>query len=83
MNKSLTRYRQGPISLDPKFITLQKPLGNGYFGEVFLGTIPSSSGCASIQVAVKVLKLKAIPNHKVRIGLNLKLDKTCSSIVYW
>uniref|UniRef100_T1KSD8 Protein kinase domain-containing protein n=1 Tax=Tetranychus urticae TaxID=32264 RepID=T1KSD8_TETUR len=67
VNKSLTRYRQGPISLDPKFITLQKPLGNGYFGEVFLGTIPSSSGCASIQVAVKVLKLKAIPNHKSEI----------------
>ena len=33
-------YKKGPISLDPRFITLRHKIGSGFFGDVFLATIP-------------------------------------------
>ncbi|RWS30954.1 tyrosine-protein kinase ZAP-70-like protein [Leptotrombidium deliense] len=75
--KTVALYRQKPLSLDAKFVTFRKRVGSGYFGEVFLGTIPSSSGAASIQVAVKVLKSNTVPNHKSEI---LKEAQTMSSL---
>lgn len=33
-------YKKGPISLDPRFITLRNKIGSGFFGDVFLATIP-------------------------------------------
>lgn len=33
-------YKKGPISLDPNFITLRCKIGSGFFGDVFLATIP-------------------------------------------
>ena len=34
---TLRKYKQSPLALDPNFIKLTKKLGNGFFGEVFLG----------------------------------------------
>ena len=65
INQTIEKYQKGPLSLDSNFITLQRRLGTGYFGEVYLGTIPSFNSNASIQVAVKLLKSESVPNHKV------------------
>jgi protein tyrosine kinase len=67
INRTIERYQKEPLSLDAKFITLHKRLGIGYFGEVYLGTIPSFNSNASIQVAIKVLKTDSVPNHKVSL----------------
>ena len=40
MQELLRMYRRGPISLDPAFITLRSKIGSGFFGDVFLATIP-------------------------------------------
>jgi serine/threonine protein kinase len=36
-------YKKGPVSLDPKYINLRYKIGSGFFGEVFLATIPLRS----------------------------------------
>lgn len=44
-------YKKGPVSLDPKFITLRYKIGSGFFGEVFLATIPLRTPSNPISVA--------------------------------
>lgn len=34
---TLRKYKQSPLALDPNFISLKEKVGNGFFGEVFLG----------------------------------------------
>ena len=52
--------------MDSKCITIKKRIGNGYFGDVYLATIPCSTSAALIQLAVKMLKTNASQQQKVR-----------------
>lgn len=38
LSRKLAIYRQSPLALDAKFIQLKQKLGDGFFGQVFLGT---------------------------------------------
>ncbi len=62
------KYRRGPLCFDSRCITLKKRIGNGYFGDVYLATIPSTSSSAVIHLAVKMLKSHAVPQQKVRLS---------------
>ena len=64
VQETIKKYRRGPICFDPRCITLKRRIGNGYFGDVFLATIPSS-GTTIINLAVKMLKSHAVPQQKV------------------
>jgi len=61
----MSKYRQGPLALDPSYIKLKRQIGNGFFGEVFLASLPAKTEGTSIHVAVKLLKTDSVPNHKV------------------
>ncbi|XP_054162174.1 RGS domain-containing serine/threonine-protein kinase A-like [Oppia nitens] len=67
VHKSLSKYRRGPLCFDAKCITLKRRIGNGYFGDVYLATIPSTSSSAIIQLAVKMLKAHASIRQKAEI----------------
>ncbi|CAG2117066.1 unnamed protein product, partial [Medioppia subpectinata] len=67
VHRSLNAYRRGPLCFDAKCITLKRRIGNGYFGDVFLATIPSTSSSACIQLAVKMLKSHASIRQKAEI----------------
>lgn len=66
VHNTILKYRRGPLCFDPRCISLKKRIGNGYFGDVYLATLPSSSGSALIHLAVKMLKSHAVPQQKVR-----------------
>lgn len=65
VQETIQKCKRGPICFDPRCITLKRRIGNGYFGDVFLATIPSLHGSSNINLAVKMLKSHAVPQQKV------------------
>lgn len=65
VQETIQKCKRGPICFDPRCITLKRRIGNGYFGDVFLATIPSLHGSSNINLAVKMLKSHAIQQQKV------------------
>lgn len=68
MQETIKKYRRGPICFDPRCISLKRRIGNGYFGDVFLASIPCTANAnTAINLAVKMLKSHAVPQQKVAI----------------
>ncbi|KAH9521249.1 hypothetical protein DERF_004923 [Dermatophagoides farinae] len=67
VQETIQKCKRGPICFDPRCITLKRRIGNGYFGDVFLATIPSLHGSSNINLAVKMLKSHAVPQQKAEI----------------
>lgn len=84
-------YKKGPISLDPNFVTLRCKIGSGFFGEVYLATIPlrnsnstnesTTTNATSTVASSSTSSTASLSNFKgSELNSNSSSNLTCSNV---
>lgn len=75
----LDKYRSDPLRFDPKYITLKQKIGVGYFGDVYIATVPlAADSLQQLHLAAKTIKSDAMPQQRVSGDMQACIANLCT-----